>query len=93
MRKLAAVFSLVILYLISSNGLSRAAPNDAIVPGLTRADVTFEHIGVVWSIDGDLDLDSSMSLEFRRVGEPDWHPAAPAMRAYPTISVDGAPLV
>ncbi|MFQ5594257.1 MAG: FG-GAP-like repeat-containing protein [Anaerolineae bacterium] len=71
---------------------SLAAPGDAVVPGEIRADATFEHIGVLWWIDGDDDLDSEMSLEFRRQGESNWQPGAPAMRAYPTIRVQDGPL-
>jgi uncharacterized repeat protein (TIGR01451 family) len=63
-----------------------------VVPGEIRADATFEHIGVLWWITGDDDLDSTFGLEYRRVGESTWHPGAPAMRAYPTLIVDGAPL-
>ena len=62
------------------------------VPGTVRADATFEHLGVVWTITGDDDLDSSMALEFRRQGDGAWSPGAPAMRAHPTLIVNGAPL-
>ena len=47
---------------------------------------------MLWSIGGDDDHDSAMTLEFRKLGESAWHPGAPAMRAYPTIIVDGSPL-
>jgi len=61
-----------------------------VVPGAVRADATFEHLGVVWTISGDDDLDSSMALEFRRQGETTWKPGAPAMRAHPNLIVNGA---
>jgi uncharacterized repeat protein (TIGR01451 family) len=83
---------LTILFLGATGRPLRAAPTDAIVPGQIRTDATFQHIGVAWSITGDDDHDSSFTLEYRRVGEGSWHPAAPAMRAYPTLIVDGAPL-
>ena len=69
-----------------------AAAGDALVPGTARADATFEHLGVLWWIDGDDDLDSSMTLEFRVLGETAWRQGAPAVRAYPTLIVQGSPL-
>ncbi len=65
---------------------------NAVTPGTIRTDATFNHIGVLWWITGDDDLDSSLKLEFRRQGESLWQPGAPAMRAYPTIIVDGSAL-
>jgi uncharacterized repeat protein (TIGR01451 family) len=73
-------------------GSSHAAPGDEIIPGEIRADATFEHIGVLWWIEGDDDLDSTMNIEFRQLGEGIWQPGAPAMRAYPTIRVQDGPL-
>jgi len=64
----------------------------AVVPGEIRLDATYEHIGALWWIEGDDDLDSSLSLEFRRPGETAWLAAAPGMRAYPTIYVQDRPL-
>jgi uncharacterized repeat protein (TIGR01451 family) len=83
---------MIVLLLSLTGGPSRAAPGDAVVPGVVRADATFEHIGVLWWIEGDDDLDSSMSLEFHRQGESAWRPGAPAMRAYPTLRVGDDPL-
>ena len=57
-----------------------------------RADSTFEHLGVLWSIDGDDDLDSSMVVEYRRQNESTWQAGAQAMRAYPGIMVNGSTL-
>jgi len=66
---------------------------DTLIPGATRpADATFEHLGVLWWIDGDDDLDSSMTLEFRVLGTTSWRQGAPAVRAYPTLIVNGSPL-
>ena len=67
-------------------------PDEAVVPGVVRADAGFEHIGVLWSIDGDSDLDSSLSINYRRQGDASWRPGAPAMRAHPDLIVQGAPL-
>jgi len=71
---------------------SPAGAGNAIVPGAVRADATFEHLGVVWTITGDDDLDSSMTLEFRPQGVGSWRPGAPAMRAHPSLIVNGTPL-
>ena len=81
------------LLLVTSTGISSpAAVGDGVVPGEIRTDATFEHIDVLWWIEGDDDLDSSMSLEFRRPGEGNWRPGAPAVRAHPNIRVQDGPL-
>ncbi len=69
-----------------------AAPQNSVTAGAVRVDATFHHIGVYWEIAGDDDLDSTMTLEFRPAGTPDWKMAAPAMRAYPSVIVNGNPL-
>lgn len=92
MRKTGALFILVVLKIFPINHLSSAAPNSAVVPGEIRADATFEHIGVLWWIEGDQDHDSRMSIEFRRLGEGKWHPGPPAVRAYPTLLINDEPL-
>jgi len=65
---------------------------NAVSPGATRVDATYEHLGVLWWISGDDDLDSSLQLEFRHADQIDWLPAAPAVRAHPDIEVNGSPL-
>jgi len=89
--RLICVATLLLLLLPAGQSSARHGGSD-VVPGELRADATFEHIGVLWWITGDDDLDSTFSLEFRRVGESTWQPGAPGMRAYPTLIVDGAPL-
>ncbi|MEJ2188278.1 MAG: right-handed parallel beta-helix repeat-containing protein [Acidobacteriota bacterium] len=69
-----------------------AAAGDEVVAGEIRADATYRHLGVLWAISGDDDLDSSMTLEFRRQGDGEWLAGAPAVRAYPTLLVNGSPL-
>jgi len=71
---------------------STAAAADAVVPGGILVEAGSEHIGLVWWIDGDDDLDSVMVLEFRRQGDTAWRPAAPAVRAHPDLVVNGDPL-
>jgi len=83
---------LALLGLCLSARPSLAAPGDAIVPGALRADATFQHIGVVWEVTGDSNRNSALTLEFRLPGQSVWRPGAPAMRAYPTTIVNGAPL-
>jgi uncharacterized repeat protein (TIGR01451 family) len=92
-KKTFAAFALFPALLVLTAALSHAAPvGDDIIPGEIRADATFEHIGVLWWIEGDDDLDSAMTLEFRRQGQSAWQRGAPAMRAYPTIYVQDGPL-
>jgi uncharacterized repeat protein (TIGR01451 family) len=83
---------LAFLALALANQTSRAAPGDAVVPGVIRIDATFDNLSALWWISGDANHDSAMSLEFRKLGDSSWHAGAPALRAYPTIVVDGSPL-
>ncbi|NIM94853.1 MAG: hypothetical protein GTO18_14225 [Anaerolineales bacterium] len=85
-------FLILLIMLFAGLYPTEAAPILNIIPGAVQADATFNHIGVVWWIEGDEDLDSQLSLEFRLTGQLEWKPGAPAMRAYPTIIVDGSPL-
>jgi hypothetical protein len=73
-------------------GTSVALAGNSVVPGDVQVEPTFQHLGVVWWIDGDEDLDSSMVLEFRSQGATTWKQAAPAMRAHPALIINGAPL-
>ena len=72
--------------------MSAPAAGDAIVPGTARADTGFDALGVVWNVSGDNNLNSSMTLEYRKAGETSWQAGAPATRAYPTLMVDGSAL-
>jgi hypothetical protein len=91
-RRRAAVISLTLLFATFVALPAGAAPENAVVPGELRVDAGFEHIGVRWSVAGDANLDSTMMLEFRRSGSTEWLPGAMAVRAYPTITVNGSPL-
>jgi uncharacterized repeat protein (TIGR01451 family) len=85
--------SLIALWIVGLQpAVTLAAPGDAVVPGSLRADATFQHIGVVWEVTGDNNRNSALTLEFRKQGESAWKPGAPAMRAFPTTIVNGAPL-
>ena len=91
MRGIAAlVAGLAMVFMLPSSPAT--AGGEAIVTGTISARATFEHIGLVWDVSGDTDLDSSMSIEYRQVGTVEWHPGAPAVRAYPGLIVNGEPL-
>jgi hypothetical protein len=91
MRRVVLVLVGALVAGVVSVAPARAA-GEAIVAGELRADATIHHIGVVWFVEGDTDLDSSMTLEYRPLGASSWSAAAPAMRADPEVTVDGAPL-
>ncbi len=55
-----------------------------------RIDETFEHISVNVDIDGDDNLNSTMSLFFKAQGASTYLPAAKSMRAHPGLLIDGA---
>ena len=93
MRKIYPLLFLISLWLVLTSGRSYAAQvGNAILPGQIRTDAAFEHLGVLWDIGGDDNLDSLLTLEFRRQGDATWRPGAPAVRAYPTIRVQDGPL-
>jgi hypothetical protein len=90
---IAAVLTLFATLLVAFPTIpAGAAPGDSIVPGTIRVDATYENIGVVWSVGGDTNLNSSMTLEFRVTGTSAWRPGAMAVRAYPALIVNGSPL-
>jgi hypothetical protein len=91
-RRRASAITLGLLGTLLVAPPAHAAPGDAIVPGELRVDSTFEHFGVRWLVSGDADLDSTMTLEFRESDSSDWKPGARAVRAYPTLIVNGSPL-
>ncbi len=92
-RLIFLVISILLATLIGHHpGFGAASPTSAVVPGTIRVDATFENLGVVWSVEGDLDLDSEFTLEYRLAGDLTWKAAAPGMRAYPSLIVNGDPL-
>ncbi len=95
MTRVSALATTLVVATTLLIGLPRpaeAAPGDAITPGTIRTDATYESIGVVWEVAGDDNLNSSMTLEFRESGTTGWSPGAPAVRAYPSIIVQGSAL-
>ncbi|MFV1999277.1 MAG: hypothetical protein ACC654_02830, partial [Acidimicrobiia bacterium] len=92
-RPLIVVIALSLLSLpVGVRSTALAGSDNAVVPGEVRVDSTFENLGVVWFIAGDDNLDSTMTLEFRKAGSGSWSPGAISMRAYPTIRVQDGPL-
>ncbi len=89
---LAWIGTILLFVIVLPHGSWAAPQGNAIVPGQIQMDATYNHLGAVWWITGDDDLDSSLTLEFRRLGDSIWNPGAPAMRAYPTIFVQDGPL-
>jgi hypothetical protein len=83
---------LLTLLLLAPLSAIAAQGQNAVTPGLARVDATFQHLAVHWTILGDDNADSTFQLEFRRQGTSPWLPAAIAMRAEPSVIVDGAPL-
>ena len=97
MRKLLFILILAISGLSLGVWRSQASPaqipaGNPVIPGSIQVDATFHHIGVVWWIQGDDDLDSSFWIEIRKTGDSTWSPGAPGVRAYPTLEVNGSPL-
>ena len=91
LRSLAG-FGVFAVWALSALNASATLAADAVIPGAVRVDATYEHLGVVWWITGDDDRDSTFQLEFRQQGDSSWEPAAPSMRAYPSLVVNGSPL-
>lgn len=85
----AACLLMVLAYLMA---WADARAQDAVTPGSLLATPALQHLGVRWTITGDDDNDSQLVLEYRRLGEVDWQPAASPMRARPGLMVNGAPL-
>ena len=89
---LAIAISVVASVLVTLPHAAIAAPGDAIVPGAVWVDPTYKNIGLVWQVSGDVNLNSTMQLEFRPSGASTWQPAAMAVRAYPSLTVNAAEL-
>ena len=81
-RKRRAIGILTVALAVAGSSGPPAQAGDAVVPGTVRADATFEHLGVVWTITGDDDLDSSMALEFRPQGNGTWSLSTPRWRRW-----------
>jgi hypothetical protein len=65
---------------------------NSVTPGKIRVDSTFHHIGVLWSFEGDANLNSRFTIEYRLVSGGEWKAGAFPMRAHPELEVDGEEL-
>jgi hypothetical protein len=84
MKKIILLFSCLGLILTISKA------QNAVNPKNIRTDATFEHISILYEIDGDDNLNSTFSVTYRESGTSNaFIPAAPSMRAHPGIPVDG----
>jgi hypothetical protein len=74
--------------LVASFGFAQ----NSVTPGKIRVDSTFHHIGVLWSIDGDVNLNSKCKIEYRLISGGEWKSGAIPLRAHPEIEVEGEEL-
>ncbi|MBX2816186.1 MAG: right-handed parallel beta-helix repeat-containing protein [Saprospiraceae bacterium] len=79
-------FSAVILIF----AIGQLNAQNSVSPGAIRLDATFESISVLWDIEGDANLTSTLSIEFRETGGVDYQEGAHTMRANPNSVIDGA---
>lgn len=69
--------------------VTSALAQDAVTGGAVLVEPTFQHLGVLWRITGDADLDASCSIRFRRQGEAAWRQGLDLVRAHPGITGEG----
>jgi hypothetical protein len=66
-----------------------AVAQDDVTGGAIVVEPTYQHLGVLWRIAGDDDLDASCSLRFRRQGDAAWRPGLGLVRTHPGITGEG----
>jgi len=66
-----------------------AGPVSAVTTGSIQVDATYESIGVLWNLQGDDNLNSTMTLEYSEAGAGSYLPGVVTMRANPLSIVDG----
>jgi len=64
---------------------------NAVSPGDIKIDPTFEHIGILYNINGDANLNSNLQIEFRKQGESNYKQGAITMRSHSGLVIDGQP--
>ncbi len=85
MKKVIALLTYIFLFQQYNSSAQNAVNADEI-----RIDATFEHFSILYNINGDENLNSSISVTFRENGTSNsFFPSAPPMRAHPGIPVDG----
>lgn len=92
MMSRSILFSCMAVMWLFGISMPAGAAGEAVTPGDLTSRSTFEHIGIVWEVSGDTDHDSTMTIEYRELGDAAWSPGAPAVRAYPDLIVNGSPL-
>ena len=65
-------------------------PDDGVSAGVIRVDATFEHIGILYNISGDGNLNSSLQIEFKEQGTFTYKNGAITMRSHPALVIDGS---
>jgi len=63
---------------------------NAVIPGNIKIDPTFEHIGILYPISGDENLNSNLQIEFRKQGASSYKKGAITMRSHPSLVINGA---
>ena len=62
----------LILWLFGCLAIQAVSGQHSIIPGDVRVDSTFLHIGVLWEIEGDINLNSKFTIEYRLPFGGDW---------------------
>jgi len=63
---------------------------NAVAPGSIKVDPTFEHIGILYNISADENLNSNLKIEFRKQGNGAYKAGAITMRSHPGLVIDGS---
>jgi len=84
MSMATSLLSLSTMLLLLSMATKQVDAVNPVTAGAITTTPTYLHIGVRWTITGDDDLDSSMSLRFRVKSTSEWRSGAQAFRSYPT---------
>jgi hypothetical protein len=82
----------LIFWLFGFLAIQAVSGQNSIMPGHVRVDNTFFHIGVLWELEGDINLNSKFTIEYRLPFGGDWESGALPMRAHPGIEVSGEQL-
>jgi len=78
MKYLISVIAITVLFFAIC---SFASANDATEPGEFKIDPpTLRSLGFRWYIDGDDNANASVSVSYRKKGEPEWHKALSMLR-------------
>ncbi|WP_103866522.1 immunoglobulin-like domain-containing protein [Aquimarina sp. I32.4] len=76
--------------LLSGFMLSSTYAQNNVTPQTISAESTYENIGIVWSITGDNDMDSKLTIEYKASSSSTYLPTYRTMRANPNSNIDGS---